>query len=144
VPFVAGWQEQVRLKGSGRFWCLYCEAERDYQHREWRSQERLLFVPLGVSDGEFVLCRTCDGAFSLECLDPSSTALREELLADAPEFAIRADLRAQRVSAPAGHREPAPNGDASAQQPPGPAVGSRQARRGLKQSLSARSGSRKH
>jgi hypothetical protein len=145
VGWFVGWQEQVRLKGTGRFWCLYCEAERDYQHREWRSQDRVLFVPLGVSGGEFVLCRACVRTFSLECLDPSSTALREELLADAPDFAIWAQLRAQGVSAPAGSVETASADEgAGAQQPSGPAADASQTRRSLKENLSARSSSRKH
>ena len=148
MPFAVSWQEQVRLKGTGRFWCLYCEAERDYQHREWRSEERVLFVSLGVSSGEFVLCRACERAFTLECLNPSSTALREELLADSSEFAIRASLRAQRESAPAGPAslvDTAPDNEgAEAQERSGRATDPQRVRPSLKKTLSARSASRKH
>jgi hypothetical protein len=92
--FAAGWREAVRLKGTGRFFCLQCEKERGYQHREWRSADSLFFIPVSSSGGEFIRCDACKSAFELECLDESSTASREELLADAPDSAIYATLSA--------------------------------------------------
>ena len=90
---VAGRRVDVRLRRVDRFWCLNCEAERGYQHREWRSAGTFFFMPLvGLSRGEFVLCDVCEGAFDLECLDESSTALCSELLMHVPFAAIRLEL----------------------------------------------------
>lgn len=94
IGAVWGQQVQVRLNGSGRFWCLNCEAPREYQHREWRSQGMLMFSPTGrVSGGEFIVCRDCELTFSLAVLGESSTATFDELLVDAPDFAVTAPVR---------------------------------------------------
>ena len=85
----------VTKTGSGRFWCLYCETDRDYERRAWTSTRALFFVPVGSSRGEFVLCRSCESAFDPECLDESSTALCDELMLDVPQTAIRARPRSQ-------------------------------------------------
>ena len=92
LAFTAGWRVAVRLTGTGRFFCLHCEEERSYQRREWRSTDSLLFIPVSSSGGEFIRCDVCANAFDLECLDESSTASCNELLADAPDAAIRARL----------------------------------------------------
>lgn len=80
----------VRLLGTGRFWCLYCEAERDYEHREYRATQSILFMPVGGWGCEFILCPECDSAFDLECLDESSTAFCEELMIQVPDRARHA------------------------------------------------------
>lgn len=83
----------VKQIDSGRFWCLYCETEREYQRREFASTRTFVFMPVASRRGEFVMCRTCEFAFDPECLDESSTALCEELLLDVPQAAIRARVR---------------------------------------------------
>lgn len=94
---------QVRLLGTGRFWCLYCETERDYQHREWRSTGTLFRVSvMEISGGEFILCDMCESALDLECLDESSTALYEELLVHVPYSALRPIARATPLDGSAG------------------------------------------
>jgi hypothetical protein len=93
IPIITGRRVDVRLLGSGRFWCLSCETDQDYQRREWRTTGTAFFLPvLGVSSGEFVLCETCESAFDVECLDESSTALHDELVLFPPAFAINAAL----------------------------------------------------
>lgn len=94
LVFSAGGREAVRLNGTGRFFCLHCEKERSYQRREWQSTDYLFFIPVSSSGGEFIRCDTCGNAFNLECLNESSTASFHELLADAPDFAIRRELSA--------------------------------------------------
>jgi hypothetical protein len=96
LAFVFGWRVGVRLKGTGEFFCLHCEKERTYQHREWKGTESLFFIPVSSNSGEFIRCDTCENAFDLECLDESSTAFCHELLADAPDSAIRARLATAR------------------------------------------------
>lgn len=82
----------VNLKGTGRFFCLYCEAERSYQRREWRITSVTFFVPL-TRGGEFILCPACESAYDLECLDESSTAVYDELVVDVPDLVIQAAVR---------------------------------------------------
>lgn len=82
------------MKGTGHFFCLYCERERSYQHREWRSARSVYFIPVSSRGGEFIRCDACENAFDLECLDESSTAFYHELLSDAPASAIHANLSA--------------------------------------------------
>lgn len=84
---------QVKQIGSGRFWCLYCRAERDYERRTWTSTRAVFLMPVFASRGEFILCRTCECAFDPECLDESSTRLLEELMLVVPLRAIRARPR---------------------------------------------------
>lgn len=86
----AGRRVQVGLKGTGDFFCLFCEKERKYQHREWRSSGSFFFIPVGIGGGEFILCLTCQNPFDLECLDESSTADWQELVVYAPSFAVTA------------------------------------------------------
>ena len=83
----------IKKIDSGRFWCLYCETEREYERRAWASTRTVVFIPVAGRRGEFVMCRTCEFAFDPECLDESSTALCEELLLDVPDAAIRARVR---------------------------------------------------
>jgi hypothetical protein len=84
----------VRSNGTGHFFCLQCEKERGYQHREWHSTDSLFFIPVSSSGGEFIRCDTCKTAFELDCLDETSTASCNELLADVPDEAIHAVLSA--------------------------------------------------
>lgn len=94
---------QVRPLGTGRFWCLYCETDKGYQHWEWRSVGRLRRATvMEVSSGEFVLCDVCESALDLECLDESSTASYEELVVHPPLRALLAIERAERRKRPAG------------------------------------------
>lgn len=81
---------QVGLKGTGDFFCLFCEKDRGYQHREWRSTRTFFFIPVGTGGGEFILCLTCHNPFDLECLDESSTAHWQELVVYVPSFAVAA------------------------------------------------------
>lgn len=136
--FVSGRRTSVRLLGTGRFWCLYCETERDYQHRAYQIDRSVYFVPLAPWGREFVLCPTCDSAFDLECLDESSTAFCDELAIQVPDFARHAQLSLASEAAPGGQGDdwqsmrwvPTP-------EPGGP-------RAGLRETLSARSASRRH
>ena len=86
---------RTRKTGSGRFWCLYCETEQDYERRAWTSSWAALFVPVGSSRGEFVLCSNCESPFDPECLDESSTATCDELMLVVPHAAVRSRPRAQ-------------------------------------------------
>jgi hypothetical protein len=97
LAFVSIRHTRVTQVDAGRFWCLHCETERDYQRRTWVRTRTLLFMPVSSSRGEFVLCRTCDSAFDPECLDETSTALCDELLLDVPYEAVQArvDTRPQ-------------------------------------------------
>lgn len=88
--FVSIRHTRVTHVAAGRFWCLHCETERDYQRRTWVRTRTAFFIPVSNSRGEFVLCRTCDSAFDPECLDETSTALCDELLLDVPYEAVRA------------------------------------------------------
>ena len=128
----------VRLLGTGRFWCLYCETERDYEHREYRATQTFLFMPVGGWGCEFILCPACDSAYDLECLDESSTAFYEELVIQVPDRARHAKLVLPGTGA-AGSRDaewqslrwvPEP-------EPTGP-------RASMYQTLSGRSASRRH
>lgn len=96
---------RVERTGAGRFWCLYCEAERDYERRAWAAKRSVYFIPVSVRHGEFVLCRTCEAPFDPECLDESSTALCEELmLVDVPWKVITMRLRPGSLGEPlTGH-----------------------------------------
>ena len=86
---IVGYHTVVRHVGSGRFWCLYCETDREYERRDFKSFVTFVFVPLFRTGGcEFVLCLTCDSAFDLECLDESSTALCHELMIQVPDRAL--------------------------------------------------------
>jgi hypothetical protein len=131
LALVVGWRVRVRLKGTGDFFCLHCEKERSYQHREWRGTESLFFIPVSASGGEFVRCDTCENAFTLECLNESSTAFWHELLADAPDSAIHTRLLAALPDEPSGR---------------GTRYAEPQWERGSRsmKSLSATSGSRRH
>ncbi|HEU5331903.1 MAG TPA: hypothetical protein VFU73_04055 [Actinocrinis sp.] len=128
----------VRFLGSGRFWCLYCETERDYEHREYRATQTFLFIPVGGWGGQFILCPACDSAFDLECLDESSTAFCEELMIQVPDRARQARLFSSRGGPGRGR-----DGDrgsmrwAPEPEPDGP-------RAGVRETLSARSSSRRH
>jgi hypothetical protein len=94
--FVGGRRVRVEKTGAGRFWCLYCETECDYERRAWALKRSAYFIPVAVRYGEFVLCRSCEAAFDPECLDESSTASCEELLLiDVPQAAITTRLRPQ-------------------------------------------------
>jgi hypothetical protein len=107
--FVAGKAVTVGVKTSGTFFCLYCSADQRYQHRVWESTMHVFFVPLGITRGEFVLCLNCESAFSLECLDETSTATCDELIIGAPMKASRADLRFRPRAAPVfDHEEEEP------------------------------------
>ena len=111
----AGRRIHVRAIGAGDFFCLYCEAERSYQHREWRSSARLFFLPVAdLSGGEFVLCCTCNSTFDVECLDESSTAFCDELMIEVPDFAIRARIQPRSPDAPAEFVAAAARGSISA------------------------------
>jgi hypothetical protein len=80
----------VRLKGTGRFFCLHCEAVRGYERREWRGS---VFSAPESRRREFILCCTCETAFSPECLDESSDSYLEELSVAVPDRAIYPRLR---------------------------------------------------
>ena len=136
----------VNLKGTGRFFCLYCEAERSYQHREWRTTSVLFFIPL-TRGGEFILCPDCESAYDLECLDESSTATYDELMVDVPDVVIRARARvhpgeglslAQYIgAAPSG-------GEGIVRGGSGPGSDSDRVRPKRRESLSAHSAVRRH
>lgn len=98
--FIGGKPVAVHLKTTGTFFCLYCNAEQQYQHRAWESVAHLFFVPLGFSTGEFVLCLNCESAFAPECLDETSTATCDDLIMEVPMRAARADLRFRPRTAP--------------------------------------------
>ena len=93
LAFVTARHVHVKLVASGRFWCLYCREERDYEHRTWVGTRTLFFMPIAASRGEFVLCHTCECAFDPECLDESSTRFLEELMLIVPRGAIHARPR---------------------------------------------------
>lgn len=143
---VFGASRQVRVVAEGRFFCLYCGADRSYQLREWRQTSHLFFIPVGTSGGVFVLCPTCKTGFDPECLDESSTAELHELEVDVPGFACTV-VRRQAASALSEYLGQAP---APAPAPaPGPAASAEATKRagsgsGKRQSLSARSRNRKH
>lgn len=90
---VTGKSVNVGLRASGTFFCLYCNAERRYQHRIWETTSHVFFVPLGSTTGECVLCLTCESAFRLECLDGNSTATCDELIMAVPTKVAHANLR---------------------------------------------------
>lgn len=93
---IFGRRVAVRLRAVGRFWCLFCEADRDYQYREWRRMRTVFFLSVReIGSGEFVRCAVCENAFDPECLDESSTASCEELLVEVPYRALRAALSAE-------------------------------------------------
>lgn len=75
-------RSRVGLVATGEFWCPYCEADRGYQQREWRSA-----LIKGRRGGIFVRCDSCESVLSPECLDESSTKLCDELMITAPGFA---------------------------------------------------------
>jgi hypothetical protein len=101
LAFVSIRRTRIAQVGSGRFWCLRCETERDYQRRTWVRSRTLRLVPVSNERGEFVLCRTCESAFDPECLDESSTALCEELLLEVPYEAVRARVGTRPRAPPA-------------------------------------------
>jgi hypothetical protein len=86
---------QAKTIDSGRFWCLNCETERDFERRTWAATRAVFFMPVASSRGEFILCKACESAFDPECLDESSTASCDELLLDVPHAAVRARTRPQ-------------------------------------------------
>lgn len=96
---------RVQRTGEGRFWCLYCEGEHDYERRAWSAMRSAYFIPVSSRHGEFVLCRNCEAAFDPECLDESSTATCEELmLVNVPWKAVTMRLRPGDQGAPlTGH-----------------------------------------
>ena len=96
LAFVSIRHTRVAQVGSGRFWCLHCETERDYLRRTYIRTRALFFIPISNSRGEFVLCRTCDSAFDPECLDETSTASCDELLLDVPYEAVAARVTTRR------------------------------------------------
>lgn len=98
--FVAGKAVTVGLRASGTFFCLYCNTDQRYQRRVWESTSHVFFVPLGITRGEFVLCLNCESAFSLECLDETSTATCDELIMEVPMKAAVANLRFRPRTAP--------------------------------------------
>ncbi|HEV2634906.1 MAG TPA: hypothetical protein VGX23_07140 [Actinocrinis sp.] len=94
VVFSLGRGVAVRLRGVGGFFCLQCEEPREYERREWRSRRMWAnLVPAEARWREFILCRTCDSTFRVECLDESSEAFAEELTIDVPDSAIFTSLR---------------------------------------------------
>jgi hypothetical protein len=73
------------VTGQGKFYCLHCKAERDYEQRSWQRTVHLLRIwPLGGTFGEFVICLACGSTYDPECLDETSTAELEELLVEPP------------------------------------------------------------
>ena len=94
--FNLGYRTKVAIKEEGEFFCLQCNAARSFQRRTWERAVHVFFFPVGGSAGEFVLCMTCTTTFTLECLDESSTAYLEEILATPPAAAMRLDPRAGR------------------------------------------------
>jgi hypothetical protein len=138
-----GASKQVRVLSAGTFFCLFCTADRPYELREWRDTPHVFFIPLGSAGGKFVLCRSCRTPFDLECLDESSTAECHELEADVPDFACAVMRRrpTSTLSEQLGFDPQSGNGSstpkASSADAPAPVQTSRQ-------SLSARSRSRKH
>ena len=84
---------RVRLRGTGRFFCLYCEKMRNYERRAYA---RSFAVPRQNLWNEFILCCSCESTFDPECLDGSCDAVMEELFVEVPDGAIRVDFRLQR------------------------------------------------
>lgn len=138
----------VRLKGTGQFFCLYCEADRKYEHRKWLTTAIVFFIPLmGVGGGEFILCSVCECAFDLECLDESSTATCDELMLTVPDKAIRGRARVDESEglSLAEYVGALPSGDDGLMKGHAESVAeTRQERTGRKSGLSAHSTSRRH
>ena len=88
LAVIFGSHVNVKLKKQGSFYCLHCNAERDFEHRSWERTTHLFFFPVGGTSGEFILCRTCECAFAPECLDESTIADLRELLVEPPARAI--------------------------------------------------------
>lgn len=89
-PITLAWRLVTRQRlrvsavGEGRFFCLYCRADRRYERRAVQKTAYVLYVAVRESSADFVLCDSCGSTFDPECLDESSTAELEELLADPP------------------------------------------------------------
>jgi len=135
---IGGGRISVRLLGTGHFWCLYCEADRAYERREYQHTKRWYLVPVASWGREFILCPACDSAFDLECLDESSTAFCEELMIQVPDFARHAGLNAI-TSSTAGDRDS--EWQSMRWVPEPEATGPRA---GVRETLSARSALRRH
>lgn len=86
----ATFERRLTLVETGRFWCLFCDAERSYQLREWSQSQLNVFVIIPwfqKERGRFVRCDECRETFDLECLDETSTKTRNELTVSVPLFA---------------------------------------------------------
>jgi len=103
IPFVSRRRTQVRLITEGEFFCLYCNADRHYQHRVW-AEIRFYYLAQRKTSGEFVICDACGNTYDPQCLDESSTAEFEELLVEPPHRAVLYE-KLERRRGNGGHRD---------------------------------------